>query len=64
MTDKSLVQQLLELKELEAYEKLNKKEPPKKKWWNVDPVRAYIILVLLYPVIGPAYKNLILYLWR
>ena len=65
MTDKSFVQQLLEIEELKAYQELqSKKNPPKKSWWSFDPVRTYIILILLYPVLGPAYKNLILYLWR
>lgn len=64
MTEKSFVRELIELKELEAYKELQKKDPPKKPLWWLNPIKLYIILVLLYPVIGPAYKNLVMALWR
>lgn len=66
MADRNVLEQLLELKQLEAYKELTKKPDEKKhtKWWVLNPIKLWIIGILLYPIIGPMYMKLILALWK
>lgn len=56
--------ELIELKEVkELLQKKEEKKPPP-KWWALNPIKLYIILVLSYPLIGPLYYKLIIALWK
>lgn len=66
MSDKSVLEELIALRQLEAYKELTKKPDEKKptKWWVLNPIKLWIIGILLYPIIGPMYMKLILALWK
>lgn len=65
MSERSSLRELIELMELKEFKELLKKEEKKpidKKWWNMNPIKLYIILVLLYPFIGKGYISLLHYI--
>ena len=71
MTERhSTLRELIELMELKEFKELLKKEEKKeekkddKKWWSTNPIKLYLILVLLYPFIGKAYLTLLTAIWK
>ena len=65
----SLLKKMIELEELKLFNQLNgkkeeKKEEKKKPWWDANPIKLWLILVLTYPVVGKAYVMLLTALWK
>lgn len=63
MSNRRLLKRLIELQELEELQSIltkgGKNTYRKRRYWWVNPVKLWLVLILLYPIVGPLYDKLI-----